>query len=61
MTEQAPSGHRILLLERVIAHCRQYPGLRFATMTDVAEEYRQQATSQPGQPAGQPATRPGGR
>ena len=33
-------GHRIMLLERVIEHCRQYPTLRFARAGEVAEEYR---------------------
>lgn len=33
-------GSRILLLERVIAHCRQHPGLRFARIREVAEEFR---------------------
>ena len=36
-------GHRILLLERVIEHCRQYPSLKFARMAEVADEYRAQA------------------
>jgi peptidoglycan/xylan/chitin deacetylase (PgdA/CDA1 family) len=35
-------GHRIMLLERVIEHCLQYPSLRFARMTEVAEMYRAQ-------------------
>ena len=33
-------GHRIKLLEQVIEHCQQYPGLRFARMGEVAEEFR---------------------
>jgi peptidoglycan-N-acetylglucosamine deacetylase len=36
-------GHRIKLLEQVIEHCLQYPGLRFARMTEVAEEFRARA------------------
>ncbi len=36
-------GHRIKLLEQVIGHCRQYPSLRFARMSEVAEEFRAQA------------------
>jgi hypothetical protein len=46
-------GHRILLLERVIEHCRQYPALKFARMAEVADEYRAQAqASGTGQAAG---------
>jgi peptidoglycan/xylan/chitin deacetylase (PgdA/CDA1 family) len=33
-------GHRILLLERLIEHCQQYPSLTFARMRDVAEAFR---------------------
>jgi hypothetical protein len=33
-------GHRIMLLEQVIEHCRKYPSLRFARAGEVAEEYR---------------------
>jgi peptidoglycan-N-acetylglucosamine deacetylase len=33
-------GHRIMLLENVIEHCRKYPSLRFARAGEVAEEYR---------------------
>jgi len=33
-------GHRIMLLEQVIEHCRKYPSLRFARMSEVAEDYR---------------------
>ena len=36
-------GHRIKLLERVIEHCLQYPTLRFARMSEVAEAYRSTA------------------
>jgi peptidoglycan/xylan/chitin deacetylase (PgdA/CDA1 family) len=39
-------GSRILLLERLIAHCRQYPGLRFARLREVAEEFRAAAHHQ---------------
>ena len=46
-------GHRILLLEQVIEHCRQYPSLTFARMTEVADRYRAQA--QASGSAGQPA------
>jgi hypothetical protein len=38
-------GHRIMLLERIIEHCRQYPSLRFARAREVAEEYRAAMTS----------------
>jgi peptidoglycan-N-acetylglucosamine deacetylase len=38
-------GHRIMLLERVIEHCQRYPSLQFARMTEVAEEFRAQATA----------------
>ena len=46
-------GHRILLLEQVIEHCRQYPSLTFARMTEVADGYRAQAqaSGSSGQPA----------
>jgi peptidoglycan/xylan/chitin deacetylase (PgdA/CDA1 family) len=37
-------GHRIMLLERFIEHCRQYPSLRFARMAEVAEAFRATAT-----------------
>ena len=36
-------GHRILLLERFIAHCQQYLSLRFARLGEVAEAFRTQA------------------
>lgn len=33
-------GHRGTVLERLIEHCRTHAGLRFATMSEVAEEFR---------------------
>lgn len=42
-------GHRIKLLEQVIEHGQQYPGLRFARMGEVAEEFRARS----GGPGGQ--------
>jgi peptidoglycan/xylan/chitin deacetylase (PgdA/CDA1 family) len=33
-------GSRILMLERLVAHCRRYPELRFARVSEVAEEFR---------------------
>jgi peptidoglycan-N-acetylglucosamine deacetylase len=33
-------GSRILMLERLVAHCRRYPKLRFARVAEVAEEFR---------------------
>ncbi len=33
-------GHRIMLMETFIEHCRQYPGLHFARMEEVAEVFR---------------------
>jgi peptidoglycan/xylan/chitin deacetylase (PgdA/CDA1 family) len=42
-------GHRIKLLEQVIEHCLQYPGLRFARMAEVAEDFRARATSAAGE------------
>jgi hypothetical protein len=42
-------GHRIKLLEQVIEHGQRYPGLRFARMGEVAEEFRTRS----GGPGGQ--------
>ena len=42
-------GHRIKLLEQVIEHGQRYPGLRFAQMGEVAEEFRTRS----GGPGGQ--------
>jgi peptidoglycan-N-acetylglucosamine deacetylase len=33
-------GARILMLERLVAHCRGHEGLRFARLAEVAEEFR---------------------
>jgi peptidoglycan-N-acetylglucosamine deacetylase len=33
-------GHRMLLLERLIAHFQRHEGVRFATLSTVAEEFR---------------------
>lgn len=33
-------GHRLLLLERFIEHCRTYPSLRFARVRDAVEAFR---------------------
>ncbi len=41
-------GHRIMLLERFIEHCQQYPSLSFARMGEVAEAYRARAGSEGG-------------
>ena len=40
-------GHRILLLERFIEHCRTYPGLRFARVREVVQEFRQSHQAAP--------------
>jgi peptidoglycan/xylan/chitin deacetylase (PgdA/CDA1 family) len=34
-------GHRMLLLERLIEHFRRHDGVRFATLSTVAEEFRE--------------------
>jgi peptidoglycan-N-acetylglucosamine deacetylase len=36
-------GHRIMLMERLIEHCRQYPSLKFARMSEAAGEFRTRA------------------
>jgi peptidoglycan/xylan/chitin deacetylase (PgdA/CDA1 family) len=33
-------GHRMLMLERLIEHFQRHEGVRFATLADVAEEFR---------------------
>jgi peptidoglycan/xylan/chitin deacetylase (PgdA/CDA1 family) len=33
-------GHRLLMLERLVEHIRSHPGVTFATMSEVAAEFR---------------------
>ena len=38
-------GHRMLMLERLIAHMRAQPGVRFTTLGDAAEAYRARSSA----------------
>ena len=39
-------GHRIMMMESLIEHCRQYPTLRFLRMHEAAEEFRQRTAKE---------------
>ncbi len=44
-------GHRIMLLEKFIAHCRQYPSLTFSTVEEAARNFRKGAEASAARPA----------